>query len=659
MKKPELLLPVGNTESFYAALERGADAVYLGLKHFNAREKADNFTNFQIPVLIDLAHKRNCKVYITLNTAVKNNELFELIDVLDYLSKVQPDAVIIQDWGVYNIIQKYFPDLTVHASTQAGNHNSLGANYSYEKSYERVILARELTLKEAEDVNKRTKIETEVFVHGALCYSFSGMCNFSSYLGGHGANRGLCTQVCRRSFDTGKDQKYFFSLKDNEQIENIHHLIDAGVDSLKIEGRLKSADYVFKVAQAYKMVIEDKSKLPDAKEMLKTETGRKKTSWFLGNDLSDAITYKSPNTGIYLGKVNSSDNSGFEFESSFFPDTDFRIRVKHSQKDEQINLKVKKYTKSSGNIIRVISDVKVVTGSSVFLSGITERKFSSKLPDSKKTIPFGVKINKKKTIINSFKKEQKKKSISLFVRIDSLAWMRKIRFDAIDNVIFSFDQKDLKDLDLNSNFIQKFKHKIWIEFPHFIPEGKIDMYKKIVSNFTMKGLNKFFLSQISQKLLLSKKNIFACNENVYAYNDAAADFIISEGAKLFTYPVENDSENFKNYTNKNGIVPVYFFPKLFISRMPVKIKQEEYFKDDLNNTYFKKLKDGITYTVPEIPVSFMQYADTFKKQGYKNFLIDLSFEKPSGNRVNTLLKRLKQSQQIQPSVNFNYKRTLK
>ena len=135
MKKTELLLPVGNTETFYAALEGGADAVYLGLKHFNAREKADNFTNNQIPVLIQLAHQKNCKVYITLNTVIKNTELFELLDVLAYMETVKPDAVIIQDWGVYYLIKKFFPGLTVHASTQMANHNSLGANYSYQKKF--------------------------------------------------------------------------------------------------------------------------------------------------------------------------------------------------------------------------------------------------------------------------------------------------------------------------------------------------------------------------------------------------------------------------------------------------------------------------------------------------------------------------------------------
>ena len=658
MKKQELLLPAGNTETFYAALEGGADAVYLGLKHFNAREKADNFTNQQIHVLIKLAHQKNCKVYITLNTVVKNNELSDLLDVLDFLQKAKPDAVIIQDWGVFQIIRNHFPGLTVHASTQMANHNSLGANFSYQKKFERVILARELSLHELEELNKKTKIETEVFVHGALCYSFSGMCNFSSFLGGHGANRGLCSQVCRRLFKSGEDQKYYFSLKDNQQIENVHDITDAGVASLKVEGRLKSSDYVYKVARAYRMVIDDKETLPLAQELLKTETGRKKTSYFLGNDLSDAITYESPNTGLFMGKILNLTNEGFEFDTDFELNNSFRIRIKHPIKDEQANLKVRDFSQS-GRTIRVVTGGKFIVDSSVFLSGIIEKKFSSKLPEEKINIKFGIPFGKKNNIIKSFGAVQKKKSFSLFIRIDSLDWMKKIRFDVFDNIIFSFTQNDLDILDPGSNLIQKFKQKIWIEFPHFIPEGKIEYYKELAKRYTEEGLNKFFLSHISQKLLLPKKAIFAGNENMYVYNDAAIDFFTSEGAKLFTYPVENDEENISSYQNKKGIMPIYYYPRLFISRMPVKIKDDKVFTDDLNNKYFKAVRDGITYTIPEIPVSFLQYVNKFKQQGFKNFLIDLSFEKPSGNRINTLLKRYKQSQQIQPSVNFNYKRTLK
>jgi putative protease len=187
-QKPELLAPVGNVESFYAALNAGADAVYLGLQEFNARGRASNFTRPLLQLAVLKAREKNVKVYVTLNVLIKNREIDQLIDVLAFLDAVKVNGVIIQDWGTYYLAKKYFPRLVFHASTQMGNHNSVGVNYSASKGIVRTVLARELTMPELEAIAQHSKAELEVFIHGALCYSFSGMCLFSSYSGGQGAN---------------------------------------------------------------------------------------------------------------------------------------------------------------------------------------------------------------------------------------------------------------------------------------------------------------------------------------------------------------------------------------------------------------------------------------------------------------------------------------
>ena len=174
--KPELLLPVGNTESFYAALEGGADAIYLGLRKFNARDRAKNFTVNQLQSLLKESEKNKINVHLTLNTLIKNQELPELLDTLYLLSQTAISAIIIQDWGVYYLIKKFFPKLKIHASTQMKTHNSIGTEFLLDKGFERVILARELTLSELKEISRKSKIELEIFAHGALCYSFSGMC---------------------------------------------------------------------------------------------------------------------------------------------------------------------------------------------------------------------------------------------------------------------------------------------------------------------------------------------------------------------------------------------------------------------------------------------------------------------------------------------------
>lgn len=174
-------MPAGNTEMFHAALEGGADAVYLGLKRFNAREKAGNFTLSQLPALLGKADQHNLKIYLTLNTVIKNKEIPELIDTLYAISQTKVSAMIIQNWGVYYLVRHYFNNINLHASTQMGNHNSLGGLFSQNHGFDKVIFARELTQSEVSDIRKKSDTSVELFVHGALCYSFSGMCIFSSY----------------------------------------------------------------------------------------------------------------------------------------------------------------------------------------------------------------------------------------------------------------------------------------------------------------------------------------------------------------------------------------------------------------------------------------------------------------------------------------------
>ena len=307
-KLPELLLPAGNIEAFHAAVKGGADAVYLGLKNFNARGRAKNFLVHQLQSLIKEAKKSNVRVHITLNTLVKNSELPELLDTLYMLSQTEIDAVIIQDLGTYYLIKKYFPNLKIHASTQMSVHNSLGAEYMRKLGFERVILFREITLAELKLISSGTTADLEVFVHGALCYSFSGQCLFSSYLGGMSANRGLCRQPCRRLYNVDGNEKYLFNLKDNQQLSQIDEFVKLGIASLKIEGRMKSAEYVYNTAKAYRDALDGKaesnSKLQDL--------GREKTGYFLSGNVTTAITEK-PYTGEHIGDLSNTNSELLEF----------------------------------------------------------------------------------------------------------------------------------------------------------------------------------------------------------------------------------------------------------------------------------------------------------------------------------------------------------
>ncbi|MEA2042340.1 MAG: peptidase U32 family protein [Bacteroidota bacterium] len=656
MNKPELLSPAGNIEAFYAALEAGADAVYLGLNNFNARERADNFHYKQLPVIIEEAHRNDTKVFITLNTVLKNSEIPEFIDTLAFLNRAKPDAIIIQDWGAYFLVKNYFRKLNLHASTQMAIHNSDGAIYTQRKGFDRVIPARELTMEEMQAMVDKSKLGIEAFIHGALCYSYSGMCHFSSYLGGHGANRGLCTQVCRRDFKTKKGNAPIFSLKDNQQAAQIPDLINAGVESMKIEGRLKSSDYVYRVTKAYRDLIDEKITVEQAEEILSLDAGREKTGYFLSGYIKDAITSKA-NTGLPLGQVVFKENNTITVSSNQTFDSPIRLRIKDRNTGNQQNLKVRDYTQED-NQITFDSDLEFNLGDEVFLASVQEKKFPQKFPEYDQRIPKFKAFNKGKIIKELWFKDAKV-NYTLFVRIDNTEWLKKIYFDTVDAVIFSFSEHEWNELKMNSGLIQKFKHKIWFELPRYISEKKLSFYKSFVDIAVKKGFKKFMLSHITQKEILPKDAIFGLNENAYVYNDAAIHQFRNEGAKLVTYPVENDKENLYNYSYKAGIIPLYFYPRLFMSRMPISVKEEETIIDDIGKKYKKFSKDGMTIITPEVPVSLTQYAEKFKKHGFGRFLIDLSFEKPSSNKFNTITKRYFQSVQIQPSTNFNYSRDLK
>ncbi len=263
MKKVELLAPAGDYEALMSAVNAGCDAVYLGGKNFGARAYATNFDHDDLKAALEFCHLRDVKVYVTVNTLVANEEFEKLVNYLDFLYSIGVDAVIVQDMGVLKFLRENYPGLKVHASTQMTVHNLEGVQELAEKGVSRVILSRELTLKEIKDIVQNSNIEVEVFVHGALCVSYSGQCFMSSILGGRSGNRGRCAQPCRLKYSlVDKEGKvlekdlHLLSMTDLCTIENIPNLIEAGVTSFKIEGRMKNAEYVASVVKAYREAID-------------------------------------------------------------------------------------------------------------------------------------------------------------------------------------------------------------------------------------------------------------------------------------------------------------------------------------------------------------------------------------------------------------------
>ena len=330
----ELLAPAGSLESFFAAVENGADAVFCGLASFSARAKAKNFTLQEVEQLKGYASERGVKVYVALNTLVQEEELPQVVEVLLGLEGIAVDGIIIQDMGLYQLTHTWFPGIPLHASTQMQCHNLAAVLQLEQLGFERVVLARELSLKEINHIHNNSTIAIEHFVHGAMCYSISGHCLFSSYLDGRSGNRGRCIQPCRRRYHHNNLPGFYFSTSDFSAIEFVPQLIDAGVTSFKIEGRMKSAEYVAAVVAAYRMVLDApssqrKESVVNALATLDMTMGRSTSHGFLqgiGNKQL-VVSDKKGGLGKPIGRVQRVKKQSVSFTTADILYVGDRIRI--------------------------------------------------------------------------------------------------------------------------------------------------------------------------------------------------------------------------------------------------------------------------------------------------------------------------------------------
>ncbi|ERK31299.1 peptidase U32 family protein [Clostridium intestinale] len=309
MRIPELLAPAGSLEKLKTAIDYGADAVYLGGNKLNLRAFADNFTNEQIKEGVEYAHKRGKKVYMTLNVIPHNGDLYGLEDYLKEIYSLEVDAIIVADPGIIATAREVVPELEIHLSTQANNTNWRSAKFWYDQGVKRIVLARELTMKEINDVreNLPEECEIEAFIHGSMCMSYSGRCVMSNYMTGRDSNRGACAQPCRYKYYLVEEKRpgeyfpiieddkgsYIMNSKDLCMIEHIPELMESGIYSFKIEGRMKSSYYVAAIVKSYRQAIDAYLENPEGYEL--------KQSW-VDNLLK--VSHRSYHTGFYFNEPN-------------------------------------------------------------------------------------------------------------------------------------------------------------------------------------------------------------------------------------------------------------------------------------------------------------------------------------------------------------------
>lgn len=667
-RRPELLAPAGTVECFRAAIDAGANAVYLGLTDFNARLRARNFTMKTLSYAVPFAHARGVRVYVTFNTLVKQAELGRAVDFLYQLEQIGVDAVIVQDMGIARIAAAEFPRLRLHASTQTAVHNSAGADACRRLGFRRVVLARELTLAEIGTICAASKIEGEVFVHGALCYSLSGECLASSFFGGSSGNRGRCTQVCRRAFDRQSSDDtagYFFSPNDLSAVDSVPQLCAAGVACFKIEGRMKSAQYVGTATSAFRMVLDDPGKTEEAKLRLSRDMGRRKTRLFLDGIVHDGIIdHVNPaGTGIPLGTLVKVDGREIVVAAAERPGAGDLIRVHPKDGTEGVTAAVESVT-VKGDEVHIILDkvIECGPGDSAYLVG--SEKSAGKGDTKFDVKPAGFRENLRDSFAMARRHSapppvQANRDRRLFVRIDSFDWLPLLDAPDIGGVICAFDKDGVRRLAGDEEAKKKLGRAAYVEPPPFIGEGELAEWRGIVREMCAGDTFGLMAANLGHVPLAAGIVRVRADFQLWCLNRAAQAAYRGLGMKHFTYSLEDDSMNIRECASQNGMMYLFTHVPLFVSRIKPAVEPGARLVDRLGRKTFVAEKHGLHYLVAEETVCLFHKRRRLEELGILTFCVDLSFMEPDGKVLGEILDCYTNEKKFPGSCLFNFKGGLK
>lgn len=668
MNKIELLAPSGNIESFMAAVSAGADAVYVGLKDFSARAKAKNFSYKQLKEICSYAHEKNVKIFVTVNTLIKNSEIKDVIRSLEQISLSCADAIIVQDLGVAYLSKKYFPNIRLHASTQLTIHNSYGAIQAKQMGFERAVLARELSFDEIKSIKNKSNIELEIFCHGALCFCVSGLCLFSSFIGGYSGNRGHCAQPCRRLWSVDGKKGYFLSPKDFQLIDYIKQIKETGITSLKIEGRLKSADYVNKTVRAYRLLIDSdetnyEQNLKQAKEILSLDYARQKTTFNFNNKSADIFEpNKSKNLGLYLGVIENKTDTTFSLNTKADLLTGDTIRIVDNKKDKSFVLKIETADKKDSGYKIQYKDIYLENGFEVYkiADGKTAEEWKiGRMEDWTNKEDKIIKSNKPLNLLPA-QFFNKVSLPNLFIRINNIKWMSLLK-NVKAAIIIKLSKENILSV---KNFIsQKNISDLYFELPPYIDEQDIKVYENFINFVTDKKYNKFFINNISQIYMLKgKQSLLYAGQYLYTLNSYGAEFLSKYKINGFCSSWEDDLQNIKDLSKvlKNSLI-VYLsgFPEIVTSKME--------FVPEIRNKNIKSDKDEFkvfsnnneNIIVPKYPINLLSLKNSFLNAGIKSFGIDLSYIEPNTNYLTQVIRAFNNNVYMSSVNKFNFERKLK
>lgn len=663
---PELLAPAGSIEAFHAAINAGADAIYCGLEDFNARLRAKNFSIKTVSHLVSYAHEKGVKVYVTLNTLIKNSEIEKALHTVYQLDQLHVDGVIIADLGLIRLSREHFPNLVLHGSTQMTIHNTPGIQAAARLGLKRVVLSRELTSSEIGTISKQSPIELEVFIHGALCYSISGLCLASSFYGGSSGNRGRCTQVCRRKFTYNKTEAYSFSPDDLCAAEFISSLADNHIASLKIEGRMKSAEYVHKVVSSYRKLLDSSNDIPATQQELSTDFGRPKTTFFLKNKGQRGLIKASrpSGTGMYIGDVIASDKTSVTITGTTLLKSGDRIRIHPASGFEGISATIKTCVKSEHGITCTVNaELTCSKGDIVYHTGTNKgynvpKEFTTSAENSyiQQFYKHARSIAQKQPVPDNHPANSRAK---LWCKIDNIGWMEPLQSSPCQHLIAALDCKELEKLLTNESLLKPWRSRLVPCLPPFISPESLRNWNALIVESQKAGIATWCCGNIGQSMLFHNKTTLIADSFIPVLNNFAWETLKNAGFSMFTYSLEDEYLNLRNHIHADGIVCLYSHVPLFVSRIRPAVRLNTTTTDPFQNRMRSYVQNELYYTITEKPLCLTGKKNKLTEEGISHFSIDLSGMQVDQTKLWEILSYYKESAKIPESTLFNFKAGLK
>lgn len=678
----ELLAPAGSLEIFKGVIESGADAVYVGGSMFGARAYANNFTEEELLEAIDFAHLRGVKVYLTVNTLIKNSEFSKLYDYLLVYYKRGLDAVIVQDIGVVKAIHEYFPSMEIHTSTQMTVTGADGVRFLSQFGVTRVVMAREVSLAEMKRIHEETGMELEAFVHGALCYSYSGQCLFSSILGGRSGNRGRCAQPCRLPYTVeGKKDEYILSLKDMCGIKALDKLHDAGVYSLKIEGRMKQLEYACGVVKYYRSYIDSKKPVSDADYDRIKALGNRcgfTDRYYFDHNGSDMVTYVKPNF-VSNAAEPSPEKRKLSIEGELVlregePGslTVKRGDVTYKASIEPVSAALKAPLDKKAAIDRInktgdtdfeFSHIKAQIGENVFvpngalnklrrdaISGLCDKLLKKYYRDDARYADISSMCELPEHVVKSDAAHEDGAvnakdytaicSCMTRAQLDTL-----ISYDCFDVFYLDFDMYDrntlIQQFADDVKCLTKRNKKVYLMLPTILRADSSDYFVSIAKEldkvsfegFVVKNYEELYLTE---NLFTGKKVIL--DHNMYTFNDVSKSAFFEHGVSGDTVPLELNSKEIMHRNNIGSQMIVYGYYPLMTTANCVhkntkgcdKKQKLIYLKDRYNKSFAvcNNCKECYNTIYNSLPTMLTKNIGKLKEAGIRSFRYSFTIETP-------------------------------